>query len=154
MAAPGALAVRYEKADKDSELEYFAISGGIIEINPKSIRVLVDEADHGDDIIEAESKAALTRALKLRDEAKEIVTTAKEEATTMVADAEAKGKANAEHIVAEAHDEIAKEVVAAKKALHNETIELVAQATEKIVGTTVDAKVDAKVITSALEGGK
>ena len=73
MAAPGALAVRYEKSDKDSELEYFAISGGIIEINPKSIRVLVDEADHGDDIIEAESKAALTRALKLRDEAKDQV---------------------------------------------------------------------------------
>ena len=73
MAAPGALAVRYEKSDKDSELEYFAISGGVIEINPKSIRVLVDEADHGDDIIEAESKAALTRALKLRDEAKDQV---------------------------------------------------------------------------------
>lgn len=73
MAAPGALAVRYEKTDKDNELEYFAISGGIIEINPKSIRVLVDEADHGDDIIEAESKAALTRALKLRDEAKDQV---------------------------------------------------------------------------------
>jgi F-type H+-transporting ATPase subunit epsilon len=73
MAAPGALAVRYEKSDKDSELEYFAISGGIIEINPKSIRVLVDEADHGDDIIEAESKVALTRALKLRDEAKDQV---------------------------------------------------------------------------------
>jgi F-type H+-transporting ATPase subunit epsilon len=69
MAAPGALAVRYEKTDKDNELEYFAISGGIIEINPHAIRVLVDEADHGDDIIEAESKAALERALKLRDEA-------------------------------------------------------------------------------------
>lgn len=71
MAAPGALAVRYEKTDKDNELEYFAISGGIIEINPSSIRVLVDEADHGEDIIEAESKAALNRALKLRDEAKD-----------------------------------------------------------------------------------
>jgi F-type H+-transporting ATPase subunit epsilon len=70
MAAPGALAVRHKKTDKDEQLEYFAISGGIIEINPQSIRVLVDEADHGDDIIEAESKAALDRALKLRDEAK------------------------------------------------------------------------------------
>lgn len=73
MAAPGALAVRYNKTDKDDSLEYFAISGGIIEINPGSIRVLVDEADHGDDIIEAESKAALERALKLRDEAKDQV---------------------------------------------------------------------------------
>lgn len=71
MAAPGALAVRHKKSDDDDRLEYFAISGGIIEINPESIRVLVDEADHGDDIIEAESKAALDRALKLRDEAKD-----------------------------------------------------------------------------------
>lgn len=69
LAKPGALAVRYKK--DDNVLEYFAISGGIVEINPDFIRVLVDEADHGDDIIEAESKAALDRALKLRDEAKD-----------------------------------------------------------------------------------
>ena len=71
LAKPGALAVRYKKEDTDTQLEYFAISGGIVEINPDFIRVLVDEADHGDDIIEAESKAALDRALKLRDEAKD-----------------------------------------------------------------------------------
>lgn len=70
LASPGALVVRYEKTDKDNELEYFAISGGIIEITQESIRVLVDEADRGDDIIEAESKAALERALKMKREAK------------------------------------------------------------------------------------
>ena len=70
LAEPGALAVRYEKSDRDDELDYFAISGGIIEITPTTIRVLVDEADHGDDIVEAESKAALDRAMQLRAEAK------------------------------------------------------------------------------------
>lgn len=70
MAAPGALAVRYEKGDSDDKLDYFAIGGGVIEITPTTIRVLVDEADTGEDIVEAESKAALARALKLRDEAK------------------------------------------------------------------------------------
>lgn len=69
MATPGALAVRYKKDDNDASLDYFAISGGVIEIDQNSIRVLVDEADYGDDIIEAESKAALERAMKLRDEA-------------------------------------------------------------------------------------
>ena len=69
MAAPGVLAVRNEKTDKNDKLEYFAISGGIIEINPKYVRVLVDEADAGADITEADSKAALDRALKLRDNA-------------------------------------------------------------------------------------
>jgi F-type H+-transporting ATPase subunit epsilon len=73
LARSGALAVRFKKGDEDSKLEYFAISGGVIEINPDFIRVLVDEADHGDDIIEAESKAALDRAVKLRDEAKDQV---------------------------------------------------------------------------------
>ena len=73
LAVPGALAVRHKKNDADRELEYFAISGGIVEINPTSIRILVDEADHGDDIVEAESRAALDRALKLRDEAKDQV---------------------------------------------------------------------------------
>ena len=70
IATPGALVVRYEKNDSENDLEYFAISGGVIEVNPDAIRVLVDEADHGEDIVEAESKAALERALKMRDEAK------------------------------------------------------------------------------------
>ena len=73
LASPGALTVRYNKKDSDEDLDYFAISGGVIEINPDSIRVLVDEADHGDDIIEAESRAALDLALKRRDEAKDQV---------------------------------------------------------------------------------
>lgn len=73
LAVPGALAVRHKKEDPDQDLEYFAISGGIIEINPEAIRVLVDEADHGENIIEAESQAALERAMKLRDEAKDQV---------------------------------------------------------------------------------
>lgn len=73
LAVPGALAVRQQKGDPDTKLEYFAISGGIIEISQTAIRVLVDEADHGDDIVEAESQAALERALKLRDEASDQV---------------------------------------------------------------------------------
>ena len=66
IAKPGVIAVTFEK-DGD-EIEYFAISGGVIEISQEKIRILVDEADHGDEIIEAESKAALERAIKLRDE--------------------------------------------------------------------------------------
>ncbi|MDN5275890.1 MAG: atpC [Candidatus Saccharibacteria bacterium] len=69
LAIPGAIAIRHKKGDPDNRLEYFAISGGIIEISQKAIRVLVDEADHGDDIIEAESQAALERAIKMRDQA-------------------------------------------------------------------------------------
>ena len=70
IAVPGAIAVRHAKGDADDKLEYFAISGGVIEISPNSLKVLVDEADSGEDIVEAESKAALERALKLQSEAK------------------------------------------------------------------------------------
>jgi F-type H+-transporting ATPase subunit epsilon len=70
LAAPGALAVRYEKNDSDAELEFFAVSGGVIEISPDAVRILVDEADRGDDITESEAKAALERAQKLKGEAK------------------------------------------------------------------------------------
>lgn len=73
IAVPGAIAVRYKKGDPDSHLDYFAIGGGVIEITQQTVRVLVDEADRGDDIIEAESKAALEKAMKLRDSAKDQV---------------------------------------------------------------------------------
>ena len=115
-----------------------------------SNRAAIEASKHAE-----KAQAEIDKLLKeARVEAKDIVTTAKEEATAMVETAEAKGKASAEHIVAEAHEEIAKEVVAAKKALHNETIDLVASATEKVVGKAVNAGVDTKVIKSALEGDK
>ena len=69
IATSGIITVRFNKEDDDSKLEYYAISGGVIEINQRGLKVLVDEADHSDDIIEAESKAALERALKMQDEA-------------------------------------------------------------------------------------
>jgi len=73
VAVPGVIAVRYKKGDTDAQLEYFAISGGVVEVSQHRTRILVDEADHGDDIIEAESKAALDRAVELRDNAKDQV---------------------------------------------------------------------------------
>ncbi len=73
LAVSGVIAVRYNKDDSDEKLDYFAISGGVIEVSQKRVKVLVDEADSGDDIIESESKAALERAIKLRDTAKDQV---------------------------------------------------------------------------------
>lgn len=69
MAVPGAIAFRQEKSGAHSDFDYYAISGGVIEITPDSVKVLVDEADSGEDIIEAETKAALERAIKMRDSA-------------------------------------------------------------------------------------
>ncbi len=106
---------------------------------------------------EAEKKAEATKdelaALlkEARREASDIVATAKQEATAAAETADAKAKARAERIVTDAHAQIEKDVVAAKKMLHNETLNLVAQATEKVVGKTVTAKVDETVIAAAVK---
>ena len=73
VAIPGAIGVRHKKGDSDSHIEYFAVSGGVIEITAARVRVLVDEADHGDDIVEAESKAALAKALDMQKNAKDAI---------------------------------------------------------------------------------
>lgn len=103
----------------------------------------------------AEATAEIEKLLKkARVEASEIVTTAKEEAAAALEAAEQKSKTQAERIVADAHAEIDKSIVAAKKALHNETLELVALATEQVVGKTVTPKIDAAVISAAIKDAK
>lgn len=102
-----------------------------------------------------EAKEAVEKLLKqARGEASEIVTTAKEEATAAIEAAESKAKVRGERLVADAHDQIEKDVIAAKKSLHNETLELVALATEKVIGKTVTSKVDEAVISAAVKEAK
>ena len=69
LAAPGIITVRRHRTDPDSALEFFATSGGIIEISRSLVRVLVDEADHGADIIEEKTRAALQKAIDFREQA-------------------------------------------------------------------------------------
>ena len=85
-----------------------------------------------------------------RKQAAEIVATAKQEANALTEAAEQKAEQRAEAIVTNAREQIEKDVIAAKKALHNETIELVALATEKVVGKVVDKSLDNKTISEAL----
>lgn len=100
----------------------------------------------------AEAEAKIAGMLKTaRSEASDIVATAKEEAAGLIAKSEEKSKVQAERIVAAAHESIEKDVLAAKKALHNETVELVAQATEKVVGKTVTDQLDKKIIADSLK---
>ncbi|USN96186.1 MAG: F0F1 ATP synthase subunit B [Candidatus Nomurabacteria bacterium] len=100
----------------------------------------------------AEAQKEVAKLLKeAREEAKDIVITAKDEATAMIADSEDKAKKRAEKIVTDAHDQLEKDVIAARKVLHNDTIELVALATEKVVGKAVNADVDKKIIAEAVK---
>ena len=67
VARDGVITVRRTK--ETQEEEFFAISGGVVEIDQTGVRILVYEAAHGDDIIEAETQAALERAIAARDNA-------------------------------------------------------------------------------------
>ena len=69
LAVPGVLKIHYRDDSVDAQVELFAITGGIVEIANNEIKILVDEAESDEAITEEESKAALERAIKLRDEA-------------------------------------------------------------------------------------
>lgn len=73
VASNGAVMVLLKPGDTDRDAQFFAISGGVIEVSNNTLRVLVDEADHADDISEAEAEAAMERAKQLKAEAKDEV---------------------------------------------------------------------------------
>jgi F-type H+-transporting ATPase subunit epsilon len=73
VATDGAIMVRRNARDADRDREYFAISGGAIDVTNNILRVLVDEADHADTISQAEAEAAHQRAVQMKAEAKDQV---------------------------------------------------------------------------------
>jgi len=70
LLVPGVITVRRSKGDPDAKVEHYATYGGVLEVSSSSVRVLVDEATHGDEINEAEVKKAQEAALALRQNAK------------------------------------------------------------------------------------
>ena len=70
VVVPGVVTVRKQKGDPDHKLEHFATYGGVLEVTSEGVRVLVDEADAGDDINEQEAEKAKAAAQKLLGEAK------------------------------------------------------------------------------------
>lgn len=73
VAKPGVIMIRKNPKDSDSEREFFATNGGVIEVVDGELHVLVDEADHADEINEADAQAALERAQKMKAEAQDEV---------------------------------------------------------------------------------
>lgn len=73
VAKTGVIAVRKNAKDADTQREFFATNGGVIEVADGELRVLVDEADSGDELNEAEIQKALDRAQKMKAEAKDEV---------------------------------------------------------------------------------
>lgn len=110
-----------------------------------------DEAQEAADSAEASVKQLMKKA---RRDAADIVSTAKSEASAMVAAAEDKAKTRTEVMLQTAQEDITKELDKARKELHNEMVDLVIQATEKVVAGQA-GKIDRKVVNDAIgQGGK
>ncbi len=73
VASHGAILVRKNASDRDDQREAFAISGGTIQVEDNTLKVLVDEADHADELSEQEIKEAMERAQKMLAEAQDQV---------------------------------------------------------------------------------
>ncbi len=81
-ATNGVIFVRRNAKDNDANMELFATNGGVVDIANNTLRVIVDEADHEDNINEAEAQAAFERAQELKAEAQDEVSL--EHAQTLV----------------------------------------------------------------------
>ena len=127
---------------------------GIIDKREAEIKASAQAADEAKAAAQNAEQETARLIREARSEASAIVATAKNEAAAAVEAAEAKAKQRAETIVANAEAEVGKQVEKAKRELHNETVQLVALATEKVFGKTVDAKLDDALIAEALKEAK
>ena len=61
-AQPGVISIRQKQSDKDDDMKQFAVSGGILEVDGKTLRFLTDDVTAPEDVSEKEAEAALARA--------------------------------------------------------------------------------------------
>lgn len=99
-----------------------------------------------------EAKAEVADVLEnARRQASKIMASAKNEAASVLDAANTTATERTERMITKATGDIEKQVESARQSLRDETLSLVALATEKVVGATVTEKVDQKVIASALK---
>jgi F-type H+-transporting ATPase subunit epsilon len=70
---PGVISIRKNAKDSDANMDHYATYGGVVEISKVGTRVLVDEAEHSDEIDQAEAEKARDAAQKMMESAKSVV---------------------------------------------------------------------------------
>jgi F-type H+-transporting ATPase subunit epsilon len=73
VATHGAIMVRKTAGERDDQRDVFAISGGTVQVENDELKILVDEADHADELNEQEVQKAFELAKKMKAEAKDQV---------------------------------------------------------------------------------
>ena len=70
LVSAGVVSVRPTAQTRDDELELYAVSGGVIEIEDNRARILVDEASASDEVNEQAAREAIEAARRMLAQAK------------------------------------------------------------------------------------
>ncbi len=89
-----------------------------------------------------------------RKEAADIVNVARKESASLIADAEEKAKKKAQHTIDAAEKRLSQDIEKARHELKAEMVQLVATATESIIGEKMNADKDASLIKAALQNAE
>ncbi len=128
----------------------FPTLNAMLERREKTIESSLKAAAEADAKAAASEKRVAELLHQARQEADVILATAKVEASELVEAAETKSRKRAEQIVADAEIQLEKDITKARQRLQKDTLELVAHATERVLGSSVNAAVDKKIIEQAL----
>ena len=69
-ASAGVISIRKKANDRDTEMEHFAVSGGVIQVDGKGAHFLSDDVTASHEVSESAAAAALARAEELMKDAK------------------------------------------------------------------------------------
>jgi F-type H+-transporting ATPase subunit epsilon len=72
-ASPGVLSIRRKSGDSDKSMEHFAIAGGVIQVDGKTVRFISDEITSSEDVSEKEAQEAHKKAEELVASASNLV---------------------------------------------------------------------------------
>lgn len=64
-ARGGVVSVRVKQTDRDDQMEHFAVNGGIMQVQGKTLRFLSDDVTAPDEVNEKDAETALARAEEL-----------------------------------------------------------------------------------------
>lgn len=126
----------------------------ILDEREEKIAESTKAAEHAQKAAEKAESNVADQLKQARKEAAVIVSTAKDEATAMIAKAEASAKTRSERIVTEAHEEITKEIEKARKTLEKDTLMLVKAATAVVTSHVADEKIDTALVKKSIEEAK
>ncbi len=123
----------------------------------KREKIIAESVAAAEDAKKAAEKAEANTEKQLEQAKKDaaaIVDLAQKEANRIADEAEARADKKAAHIIEQSHARLESDIADAKKALNDEMVSLIAAATEKVIGSKLDAKADHELIRRALKTAK